>query len=190
LKDIYETAGIRTSAHSRVYEHHVPTRDAVSVRKLYDAGAVLLGKLATHEFATSGPMFDLPWPPARNPWHLDHVTGGSSSGSAVAVAAGFMPVATGSDTGGSIRIPAGFCGIAGLKPTYGRVSCRGVIPNSWSFDTCGPLTRTVEDCAIVLQAMAGFDPEDSGSMDAPVPDYRAALRTELSGIRVGVVRHF
>jgi aspartyl-tRNA(Asn)/glutamyl-tRNA(Gln) amidotransferase subunit A len=190
LKDIYETAGIPTTAHSRVLMDYVPARDAATVRMLADAGAVLLGKLATHEFATSGPMFDLPWPPARNPWHLDHITGGSSSGSAAAVAARLAMAALGSDTGGSIRIPAGFCGVVGLKPTYGRVSCRGVIPNSWTFDTCGPLTASVEDCAIVLQAIAGYDAADPASSDEPVCDYRAALGTDLSGIRIGVVRHF
>ncbi|MSP98581.1 MAG: amidase [Betaproteobacteria bacterium] len=190
LKDIYNTAGIRTTAHSKICANNVPRDNATAVARLYEAGAVLLGKLATHEFATSGPMFDLPWPPARNPWNLDHITGGSSSGSAAAVAAGMALGALGSDTGGSIRIPAGFCGVVGLKPTYGRVSCHGVIPNSWTLDHCGPMTRTVEDCAIMLAAIAGYDPQDAASADEPVPDYRTGLSEGLRGMRIGVVRHF
>src|SRR5580700_4789534 len=153
LKDIYATAGIRTTGHSRI----CLDTDATTVRKLYEAGAVLTGKLATHEFAHGGPSFDLPWPPARNPWNREHFTGGSSSGSGAAVAAGFVPAALGTDTGGSIRIPAALCGVTGLKPTYGLVSRAGIIPNSFSYDHCGPLARRVEDCAIVLQAIAGED---------------------------------
>ncbi|MBV9376969.1 MAG: amidase, partial [Alphaproteobacteria bacterium] len=137
LKDIYATAGIRTTGHSRICFDTVPSADATTVRKLYEAGAVLTGKLATHEFAHGGPSFDLPWPPARNPWHREHFTGGSSSGSGAAVAAGFVPAALGSDTGGSIRGPAALCGIVGLKPTYGLVSRSGVYANSYSFDHAG-----------------------------------------------------
>jgi aspartyl-tRNA(Asn)/glutamyl-tRNA(Gln) amidotransferase subunit A len=158
LKDIYATAGIRTTSHSKICENLVPTEDATTVTKLYQAGAVLLGKLATHEFAHGGPSFDLPWPPARNPWNRDHFTGGSSSGAGAAVAAGFVPGALGSDTGGSIRGPAALCGIVGLKPTYGLVSRAGVYANSFTFDHAGPMTWTVEDCAILLQAIAGNDP--------------------------------
>jgi len=190
LKDIYDVAGVPTTAHSRVCAGNVPTTDATTVARLEAAGAVLLGKLSTHEFATSGPMFDLPYPPARNPWHLDHITGGSSSGSAASVAAGMAPGTLGSDTGGSIRIPAAYCGIAGLKPTYGRVSTAGVIPNSWTLDTCGPMARTAEDCAILLAAIAGHDPADPACADEPVPDYRGTLTTDLRGMRIGVVRHF
>jgi len=190
LKDIYDAAGIATTAQSHVCAGNVPSADAATTSKLRAAGAVLLGKLATHEFATSGPAFDLPRVPARNPWHPDHITGGSSSGSAAAVAACLLPGALGSDTGGSIRIPAGFCGVAGLKPTYGRVSCRGVIPNSWTMDTCGPMARTVEDCAILLSVIAGYDRDDPGSIDEPVADYRGALTQDLRGVRIGVVRHF
>lgn len=190
LKDIYNTRGILTSAHSRVCLHNVPRENATAVAKLYAAGAVLLGKLATHEFAHGGPSFDLPWPPARNPWHLEHFTGGSSSGSGAAVAAGLAAFALGSDTGGSIRGPASYCGVAGLMPTYGLVSRAGVIPNSFTFDHCGPLAWTVEDCAIVLQALAGFDPLDAGSIEAPVPDYRAALTPDIRGLRIGVLRHY
>jgi aspartyl-tRNA(Asn)/glutamyl-tRNA(Gln) amidotransferase subunit A len=189
LKDIYSTAGIRTTGHSRVCFDTVPSADATPVRKLYEVGAVLTGKLATHEFAHGGPSFDLPWPPARNPWNREHFTGGSSSGSGAAVAAGLIPAALGSDTGGSIRGPAALCGIVGLKPTYGLVSRNGVYANSFSFDHAGPMTWTVEDCAIVLQAIAGHDPNDPASAARPLPDYRAALTGDIKGLRIGVVRH-
>jgi aspartyl-tRNA(Asn)/glutamyl-tRNA(Gln) amidotransferase subunit A len=189
LKDIYSTAGIRTTGHSRVCLNTVPSADATTVRKLYEAGAILTGKLATHEFAHGGPSFDLSWPPARNPWNREHFTGGSSSGSGAAVAAGFVPAALGSDTGGSIRGPAALCGIVGLKPTYGLVSRSGVYANSFSFDHAGPMTWTVEDCTIMLQAIAGHDPKDPASATRPVPDYRAALTGDIKGLRIGVVRH-
>ncbi len=190
LKDIFCTAGIRTTGHSRVCAAVVPAEDAASVAAIYQAGGVLLGKLATHEFAHGGPSFDLAWPPARNPWNTAHFTGGSSSGSGAAVAAGLTPAALGSDTGGSIRSPAALCGIVGLKPTYGLVSRRGVYPNSFTFDHVGPMTWTVEDCAILLQAIAGHDPADPASADRPIPDYRAALSGDIRGLRIGVVRHF
>jgi aspartyl-tRNA(Asn)/glutamyl-tRNA(Gln) amidotransferase subunit A len=189
LKDIYDTAGILTSAHSRVFVDRVPRQDATAVRRLYDAGAVLLGKLATHEMAHAGPSFDLPWPPARNPWNLAHFTGGSSTGSGAAVAAGMVPVALGSDTGGSIRGPASHCGVVGLMPTFGLVSRAGVITNSYTFDHCGPLARTVADCALVLEALAGHDPLDAGSLSRPIPRYRDALGGDLRGLRIGVLRH-
>jgi aspartyl-tRNA(Asn)/glutamyl-tRNA(Gln) amidotransferase subunit A len=190
LKDIFDTAGILTSGHSKVSRNNIPIENATTVQRLYDAGAVLMGKLATHEFASGGPSLDLPWPPARNPWNTAHFTGSSSSGSGAAVAAGFLPAALGSDTGGSIRIPAALCGIAGIKPTYGRVSRRGIIPNSYTFDHAGPLAWTVEDCAILLQAISGHDPADPASARRPVPDYRANLNGDIRGLRVGVVRHF
>src|SRR5499427_148573 len=174
LKDIYATAGIRTTSHSKICENLVPTEDATTVAKLYQAGGVLLGKLATHEFAHGGPSFDLPWPPARNPWNRDHFTGGSSSGAGAAVAAGFVPGALGSDTGGSIRGPAALCGIVGLKPTYGLVSRRGILPLSFSLDHPGPLAWTSGDCAMLLQAMAGHDPSDPASASHSPPDYHAA----------------
>ena len=189
LKDIYATAGIRTTSHSKICENLVPTEDATTVAKLYQAGGVLLGKLATHEFAHGGPSFDLPWPPARNPWNRDHFTGGSSSGAGAAVAAGFVPGALGSDTGGSIRGPAALCGIVGLKPTYGLVSRAGVYANSFTFDHAGPMTWTVEDCAILLQAIAGYDPKDPASANRPIPDYRGALTGDIRGLRIGIVRH-
>jgi aspartyl-tRNA(Asn)/glutamyl-tRNA(Gln) amidotransferase subunit A len=189
LKDIYDTKGILTSAHSRIFVDRIPAEDATTASRLYDAGAVLLGKLATHEMAHAGPSFDLPWPPARNPWNLARFTGGSSSGSGAAVAAGMVPVALGSDTGGSIRGPASLCGIVGLMPTFGLVSRAGVITNSYTFDHCGPLARTVEDCALTLEALAGYDPKDAGSLSRPVPRYRRALGEDLRGLRIGVLRH-
>ncbi|MSP05179.1 MAG: amidase [Acetobacteraceae bacterium] len=189
-KDIYETAGVRTTAHSRILANHIPTRDAETVRRLGAAGAVMLGKLATHEFAIGGPAFDLPWPPARNPWDPRRFTGGSSSGSAAAVAAGFALGALGSDTGGSIRLPAAFCGIAGLKPTPGLVSRRGVIPLAPSLDTAGPMAWTAEDCAILMDALAGFDPEDPASLAGPAVSYSQGLGASVKGLRVGVLRDF
>ncbi len=189
LKDIYCTAGIRTTSHSRTRADYVPDFDATSVAKLRRAGAVLLGKLSTHEFAHGGPSFDLPWPPARNPWNREHFTGGSSSGSGAGIAAGLMMGALGSDTGGSIRNPAALCGIVGLKPSYGLVSRFGVYTNSFSYDHAGPMTWSVEDCAIMLQAIAGHDPRDPASAVKPLPDYRAALTRNIRGVRIGVLRH-
>jgi len=190
LKDIYETAGVPTTGHSKVMQHHVPKADAVSVGKLREAGAVVLGKLATHEFAFGGPSFDLPWPPARNPWDTSRFTGGSSSGTGASVAAGLVLGGTGSDTGGSIRGPAAFCGIAGIKPTYGLISRAGILPLAFSLDHAGPMAWTAEDCAILLQAMAGHDPADPGSANQPIPDYRAALAGDVKGLRIGLIRHF
>ena len=189
LKDIYCTAGIRTTSHSRTREHYVPDFDATAVAKLNAAGAVLLGKLSTHEFAHGGPSFDLPWPPARNPWNRDYFTGGSSSGSGSAVAAGLAMAALGSDTGGSIRNPAALCGLIGLKPTYGLISRSGVYTNSFSYDTAGPMTWCVEDCAILLGAISGHDPNDPASANRAVPDYRSGLSGGLKGARIGVLRH-
>jgi aspartyl-tRNA(Asn)/glutamyl-tRNA(Gln) amidotransferase subunit A len=189
LKDIYCTASIRTTGHSRTRADYVPDFNATTVTLLERAGAVLLGKLATHEFAHGGPSFDLPWPPARNPWARDHATGGSSSGSGAAVAAGLAMGALGSDTGGSIRNPAAMCGLVGLKPTYGLVSRYGIFTNSFSYDHAGPMTWTVADCALMLQAIAGHDPLDPASARRPVPDYAAALGGGIAGMRIGVLRH-
>ena len=186
LKDIFETAGIRTTAMSRVLADHVPSRDAYCQEKMAAAGAVLLGKNATWEFAHGGPSWDILFPPARNPWNRDHSPAGSSSGSAAAVAAGFAPATLGSDTGGSIRGPAAACGIAGLKPTYGLVSRRGVLPNCFSHDHAGPLAWTSEDVAILMQVIAGHDPEDPASADVEIPDYVAALTGEVKGLVIGV----
>lgn len=190
LKDNYLTAGILTTGHSRRYEHEVPAVNAAAVDKLADAGAILLGKNSMHELAHGGPSFDLPWPPARNPWNLAHFTAGSSSGSAAAVAAGMAWGALGTDTGGSVVNPAALCGLVGIKPTFGLVSRRGVIPNCFSLDHCGVFARTVEDTAILLQAIAGHDPQDRTSIAAPAPDLLAGLRADLRGVRVGVVRAF
>ena len=189
LKDLYDTKGVRTTGQSKVLEHRIPTEDATTTAKLREAGAVLLGKLAMHEFALGGPQTSL-FEQARNPWNLDHVTGGSSSGSGAAVAAGLCAGALGSDTGGSIRGPASLCGIVGLKPTYGRVSRYGVIPLSWSLDHCGPMTRTVEDTALMLQTIAGHDPRDPTTSTTPVPDYSEALREDVRDITIGVPRHY
>ena len=190
VKDVFETAGIRTTAHSRVLADNVPTRDAAAVRRLYEAGGVLLGKLATHEFAHGGPSFDLPWPPARNPWNAAHYAGGSSSGSAAAVAGALAAYTLGTDTGGSIRSPSWLCGTVGLKPTFGVVSRAGIVPFSSSCDHVGPLAWTVEDCALVLQALAGRDADDPVSVDAQLWNLRSRLATSLQGMRIGVVRHF
>lgn len=190
LKDIYDTAGLLTTAHSRLLAEHIPSEDSTVQAKLRAGGGVLLGKQATWEFAIGGPSFDLPWPPARNPWDRTKSPLGSSSGAGAAIAAGFCAAATGSDTGGSIRMPAAACGIAGLKPTYGLVSRRGVQPNSYSFDHCGPMAWTVEDCALMLGVMAGHDPRDPGSLPLPAIDYAAALAAPVKGLRVGVVRHW
>ncbi len=190
VKDIYDTANVLTSGHSRTCIDRVPAKDSTAVARLRAAGGVLLGKLATHEFAHGGPSFDLPWPPARNPWNTAHFTGGSSSGSGAAIAAGLVPVSLGSDTGGSIRGPAGLCGISGLKPTYGLVSRAGVLPNSYSYDHCGPMARTAEDCAIILNTVAGHDPADPASSPRPLRDFTAGLDLGGKGLRIGVVRHF
>ncbi len=186
LKDIYDTAGIRTTAMSKLLADNVPVRDGFCQEKMVEAGAVLLGKNATWEFAHGGPSWDILFPPARNPWNTDHSPAGSSSGSAAAIAAGFAPATLGSDTGGSIRGPAAACGIAGLKPTYGLVSRRGVIPNCFTHDHAGPLAWTCEDLTILMQVVAGHDPEDPGSADVPIPDYRAALTGDAKGLVIGV----
>ncbi len=190
LKDIYNTAGIRTTGHSALLRDNLPTEDAFTVTLLREAGAVITGKLATWEFAIGGSSFDLPWPPARNPWDVSLDPSGSSSGSAAAVAAGLCMAAMGSDTGGSIRGPAAWCGIAGHKPTYGYVSRRGILPLSFSFDHAGPMCWTSEDCALMMQVLARHDPMDPGSASVPAVDFTAGLGQGLKGLRVGVVRHF
>jgi aspartyl-tRNA(Asn)/glutamyl-tRNA(Gln) amidotransferase subunit A len=189
-KDLFDTAGIATTAHSRLLQDNVPARDATVVARLAQAGAVMLGKLATLEFALAGPSFDLPWPPARNPWNVRHFTSGSSSGTAVAIAAGMILGGTATDTGGSIRAPAAACGTSGIKPTYGRCSRAGIIPLAPSLDQAGPMAWTAEDCALLLQQMAGHDPLDPASADLPLPDFRAAIGRSVRGLRVGVIRHF
>jgi aspartyl-tRNA(Asn)/glutamyl-tRNA(Gln) amidotransferase subunit A len=190
LKDIVDYAGLPTTAHSKILRDNVAAADAAVAEKLKAAGGVFMGKLATHEFAIGGPSFDLPWPPARNPWHRDHFCGGSSSGSGAATAAGLLPAAIGTDTGGSVRNPASMCGVVGMKPTYGLVSRRGVIPLAFSLDHVGPLTRTVRDNALLLDVIAGHDPLDPGSAPAVPGGYAAGLGRGVKGVRVGVIRHF
>ncbi|TVP70805.1 MAG: amidase [Rhodobacteraceae bacterium] len=186
LKDIIETAGIRTTGQSRSLANHVPAQDAAVAAKLAKAGGVLIGKNTTWEFAHGGAAWDVVGPPAHNPWNPDHHPAGSSSGTGAAIAAGFITTGIGTDTGGSVRMPAAACGIAGLKPTYGRVSRRGIFPNSFSHDHAGPMARNSRDVAMMLQVIAGYDAADPGSADVPVPDYMAGLSGDLKGMRVGV----
>ncbi len=186
-KDVFATRGIPTMAQSRLLRDWVPDEDACVVARLAQAGTSLLGKLTTHEFALGGPPFDLPWPPARNPRNTDHFTSGSSSGTAAAIAGGLILGGTGTDTAGSIRSPAAMCGVVGIKPTYGRCSRRGVLPLAYSLDSVGPMGATVEDCAILLQTMAGHDPCDPASVDLAVPDFVSGLRRGIRGVRIGVV---
>jgi aspartyl-tRNA(Asn)/glutamyl-tRNA(Gln) amidotransferase subunit A len=190
LKDIVDTAGIPTTCQSRLLADNIPAVDATCAARLAAAGTVLMGKLTTHEFADGGPSFDLPAPPARNPWNTEHFTAGSSSGTGAAVAAGMILCGIGTDTGGSIRGPAALCGIAGIKPTYGLVSRAGVAPAAFSLDHIGPMAWTAEDCALMLQVLAGHDPRDPASADRPVPDYTALLGSGLKGVKIGVIRHF
>ncbi len=190
LKDIVDYAGLPTTAHSRILIDNVAKSDAVVTQKLRAAGGVFMGKLSTHEFATGGPSFDLPWPPARNPWNRDHFCGGSSSGSGTATAAGFLPAAIGTDTGGSVRNPASMCGVVGMKATYGLVSRRGVVPLAYSLDHVGTLTRTVRDNALMLDLIAGFDAQDPGSANRATGGYTSQLGRDIKGVRVGVLRHF
>lgn len=190
LKDIIDYAGLPTTAHSRVLIDNVAKTDAVVTGRLKAAGGIMMGKLATHEFAIGGPSFDLPWPPAVNPWGGKHLPGGSSSGSGVALAARMVPAALGTDTGGSVRNPASMCAIVGLKPTYGLVSRRGVLPLSFSLDHVGPMTRSVRDNALLLQVLAGYDARDPGSADVTLPDFSKDLARSVKGVRIGVIRHF
>jgi aspartyl-tRNA(Asn)/glutamyl-tRNA(Gln) amidotransferase subunit A len=188
VKDNMDTAGVRTTGASELFKDRVPSEDAEIVRRLKGAGAILLGKTNLHEFAYGGSSSVSYFGPVRNPWALDHVPGGSSGGSAAAVAADLCFGAFGTDTAGSVRIPASYCGIVGLKPTYGRVSSRGVIPLSWTLDHVGPLCKTVEDTALLLGAISGFDALDPTSVDVPVPDYARALRTRVENVRLGAPR--
>ena len=190
LKDIIDYTGLPTTAHSKILVDNVAKADAVVAQKLRAAGGVFMGKLSTHEFAIGGPSFDLPWPPARNPWNRDHFSGGSSSGSGAATAAGFIPAAIGTDTGGSVRNPASMCGIAGMKPTYGLVSRRGVLPLAFSLDHVGPMTRTIRDNALLLDLIAGYDALDPGSANRASGGYTAELDRGVKGLRIGVIRHF
>jgi aspartyl-tRNA(Asn)/glutamyl-tRNA(Gln) amidotransferase subunit A len=190
IKDIIDVAGLPTTCHSKILVENVAKADSVVVSKLREAGAIVMGKLATHEFAIGGPSFDLPFPPARNPWNPDHHPGGSSSGSGAGVSAGLFPLALGSDTGGSVRNPASCCGIVGLKPTYGLVSRRGVFPLSFTLDHVGPMTRSVADNALLLDAIAGHDPADPGSAPSTARYFGRMLERGVRDLRVGFVRHF
>jgi aspartyl-tRNA(Asn)/glutamyl-tRNA(Gln) amidotransferase subunit A len=188
LKDNIDTAGIRTTAASELFKDRVPSADAEVARRLKAAGAILLGKLNMHEFAYGTTSTVTYFGAVHNPWARDHIVGGSSGGSAAAVAAGLCMAALGTDTAGSVRIPSSYCGVTGLKPTYGRVSIRGVIPLSWSLDHVGPICKTVEDAAILLSAIAGYDPLDPTTANMPVADYRMATKMPVSKIRLGVPR--
>ena len=190
LKDIVDTKGIPTTCQSKLLADNIPDADAACAERLAAAGTVLIGKTTTHEFADGGPSFDLPWPPARNPWDPGHFTAGSSSGTGAGVAAGLILGGIGTDTGGSIRGPAALCGIAGIKPTYGLVSRAGVAPAAFTLDHIGPMAWTAEDCALMLQALAGHDPRDPASAARPIPDYTALLGSGIKGRRIGVIHHF
>lgn len=190
VKDIFDIAGRATTCQSKIRLDHIATSDAHVIGALRAAGAIMLGKLSLYEFATGGPSFDLPFPPARNPWNTDHHCGGSSSGSGAALAGGLTPLALGTDTGGSVRNPAGACGVVGLKPTYGLVSCRGVFPLSFSMDHVGPMARSVADVATVLSSIAGHDALDPGSAAVSPRPFDADLQRGARGLRVGFVRHF
>ena len=190
VKDIFDTAGVRTTHGSSFYRDNVPVEDADSVRRLKAAGAIVIGKCNTHEFA-AGSTTNNPWyGPARNPWNLDRSPGGSSGGSAAAVAAFLCAAATGTDTGGSIRSPAACCGVVGLKPTYGRVSLRGIYPNALSLDHPGPIARSARDAGLVLQGMAGWDPDDPTSENVPVPDFTEGIEAGVSGMRLALCPDF
>jgi aspartyl-tRNA(Asn)/glutamyl-tRNA(Gln) amidotransferase subunit A len=190
LKDNIDTAGVRTTAASRVFADRVPTQDAEVAARLKTAGAVCLGKLNLDEMAFEGTGTTGCFGPVHNPWNLAHITGGSSAGSAAALAAGLCYGSVGSDDGGSVRIPASFCGITGFKTSYGRVSTRGVVPSAYSLDTVGPMARSVEDAALLLQILAGFDAADSITADVPAPDYAAALHAPIGNLRVGIPRDY
>jgi aspartyl-tRNA(Asn)/glutamyl-tRNA(Gln) amidotransferase subunit A len=186
LKDLFETAGVRTTAGSKFFANYLPKMDAFVVQKLKMAGAVILGKTNLHEIALGLTNVNPHYGACRNPWSLDHVPGGSSGGNAAALAARLAPGALGTDTGGSIRVPAALCGVVGLKPTRARVSTRGVIPLSWNLDHVGPMARRVEDCALLLQVIAGWDPEDPYSSMLPLEDYMAELGAGVRGWRIAL----
>jgi aspartyl-tRNA(Asn)/glutamyl-tRNA(Gln) amidotransferase subunit A len=190
LKDVLVTEGVRTTCASRILENFVPPYDGTAVSRLRQAGAVFLGKLNMDEFAMGSSNENSAYAPVRNPWDIERVPGGSSGGSAAAMAAGLAAATLGTDTGGSIRQPAAFCGVVGLKPTYGRVSRYGLIAFASSLDQIGPFTRDVTDAALLLGAISGHDLRDSTSVQRPVPDYRAALTSDVRGLRVGVPKEY
>ena len=186
VKDLYETSGVRTTAGSLFFKDYVPDQDAVVVSKLKAAGADIIGKTSTHEIALGVTNINPHYGSPRNPWNTSYITGGSSGGSAAAVATGMCMAALGSDTGGSIRIPASLCGVVGLKPTYGRVSLRGVFPLSWNLDHAGPLTRSVKDAALLLQVIAGYDAEDPSSANVPVDDYLLNIEAGVKSWKIAL----
>lgn len=190
VKDLFDTKDLKTTYGSRIFKDHVPSRDGTSISKLRSSGAVILGKLNLHELAFGSTNENEYYGPCRNPWDLERISGGSSGGSAAAVAASLCHGSLGTDTGGSIRVPAALCGCVGLKPTYGRVSRYGVLPLSHSLDHVGPLARTVEDVGVLLQSISGFDPDDPTSSKTPVPNFTSNLPTDLTGMRIGVLEHF
>lgn len=190
LKDNIDTAGIRTTAASGVFKNRVPQDDAEVTRRLKAAGVVFLGKLNLDEMAFEGTGTTSCFGPVHNPWNLDHITGGSSAGSAAAISANLCYGSVGSDDGGSVRIPGSFCGTVGFKTSYGRVSTRGVVPSAYSMDTIGPIAKCVEDAAALLQVLAGYDPADAITLNKLVPDYSKALYTSISGLRVGIPRDY
>ncbi len=188
VKDNIDTAGLRTTAASELFKDRVPSEDAEVVRRLKKAGAVIIGKTNLHEFAYGGTSDIGYFGAVHNPWALDHIAGGSSGGSAAAIAADLCYGSLGTDTGGSVRIPASYCGVVGFKPTYGRVSLRGVIPLSWTLDHVGPICKTVEDAGLMLAAIAGYDQSDPASADVPVSDYTRAIGMETGRLRLGIPR--
>src|SRR5690606_15060419 len=190
VKDVINVGGVRTTAASRLYKHYVPASDATVVHKLKAAGAIILGKMNTHEFAYGGPSFDLPFPPARNPWDTRRFTGGSSSGSAVGLATGMIMGSLGTDTSGSLRSPATLCGVMGLKPTYGLVSRHGCVPLAQSLDHVGPMARTAQDLAILLDAMVGYDARDPASVQRPHQTYLLPNNEPVQPVKVGVITNF
>ena len=190
LKDLFNTAGVKTTSGTRIYDNFVPEEDCTVATKFSQAGAILLGKLNMHPFAFGPTGENGDYGHMHNPWNPERITGGSSGGSGSAAAAGQCTITMGSDTGGSVRIPAALCGIVGLKPTYGRVSRAGLTPLSWCLDHPGPMVRTVEDAALAMNVIAGYDPRDHATSDAPVPDYTTALTGDIRGLRIGVVKEY
>jgi aspartyl-tRNA(Asn)/glutamyl-tRNA(Gln) amidotransferase subunit A len=188
IKDLFDMQGVRTTAGSVILKDYVPARDATVLARLRQQGAIALGKLNLHEFAYGGTGVNPHYGTSKNPWALDHIPGGSSSGAGVAVAAGLAFGALGTDTGGSVRMPASLCGIVGLKPTYGRCSRAGIVPLAWSLDHPGPMVRSVADAALMLNVIAGHDPRDPATVKRAVPDYTQGLTNDLRGVRIGIPR--
>ena len=190
LKDLYYSKGVRNTSGTRIFDEYVPDFDCTVAAKFNEAGAILMGKLNLHQLAYGPTGENLDYGHMHNPWNPENITGGSSGGSGSAAAAGQCTITMGTDTGGSVRIPGALCGLAGLKPTYGRVSRYGITVLCWTLDHPGPMTRTVEDCALVMNAIAGYDPNDPASADLPVPDYAKALTGDVRGLRVGVPKEY